>query len=250
MWTLFEGIHINHGNRYTKEIAPHKLCLLLAVIQAIEEGEIQDNKIRYDEQLLERYNYYYKLIRPNIKSTKFHYPFIHMDSANFWNLHNYCGQILEFSSSERTNLAMNSSKIPEKIGFASLHKDLFTHLQDANYRKILRNKFIDHWFQRASDHKQRFLNNLNKLKELYPREKWRKVSEKRSSAFRKIILNAYENTCAASGSKLKGVDGSPLLEAAHIIPLEVTTDNRPQNGMALLPTIHVGNGPKLDSPWT
>ena len=146
---------------------------------------------------------------------------------------------LEFSSSERTNIARNSSKVSEKIGFASLHKDLFTHLQDANCRKILRNKFIDHWFQRAFNQKQRFLNNLIKLKELYPREKWRKVDEKRSSAFRKIILNAYDNTCAASGSKLKRVNGSSLLEAAHIIPLEVTTDKRPQNGIALLPTIHV-----------
>ena len=237
---------INRGNQHTKEVAPHKLCLLLAVVQAMEEGDIPDNKICYEPQLLGRYDYYFNLIRTNVNSTRAYYPFIYMDSDEFWNLHDYDGLKLEFSTYRaRENLATSHRNVSNKIGFASFDKDLFTHLQDAKKRQIFLDEAIGRYFQGAIDQKQKF---LRKFKEISPREKWRKVDENRSSTFRETILKAYDYTCAATGWKLNGENGSSLLEAAHIVPLKAKTDNRPQNGIALSPTIHVAMDRNLIVP--
>ena len=234
------------GNKYKKGFAPHKLCLLLAVIEAIEKDEFQDNKIRYRPQLLERYDYYFKLIDPNAESTGAYYPFINMDSVDLWNLHDNCGQKLKLSNRrERGKFAKSHCKVSENIGFASLDKDLFTHLQDAKKRQILRKKFIDHCFQDAVDRKQNFLYKLTEIAQI---EKWRRVNEFRSRNFRDTILNTYDFTCAATGWKLKVQNGLSLLEAAHIVPLREKPDNRPQNGMALSPTIHKAMDNNLIAP--
>ena len=237
---------INRGNQYTKEFAPHKLCLLLAVIQSIEEGDFQDNKFCYEPQLLGRYDYYFKLIRPNVNSTRAYYPFIFMDSDDFWNLHDNDGLKLEISTYRgREYLATGHRKVSNKIGFASFDKDLFAHLQDTNKRQIFREEIINRCFQGATDQKQNFLCNF---KEISQREKWQKIDENRSPTFRDTILKAYDYTCAATGWKLNGENGSSLLEAAHIVPLKEKPDNRPQNGMALSPTIHVAMDRNLIVP--
>lgn len=81
---------------------------------------------------------------------------------------------------------------------------------------------IDNGFASSSD-------NLSKIPSLY-----RTLLNKRYPAFRKSILNAYDNACCVCGKKLG------IVEAAHIIPFACDPNNNSvKNGLALCVEHHV-----------
>jgi len=60
----------------------------------------------------------------------------------------------------------------------------------------------------------------------------------RSAAFRRLVTEAYDFRCAASGWRVILPDCTVLVEAAHLIPFSESHNDRPQNGIALTPTFH------------
>ncbi|MHC5057735.1 MAG: HNH endonuclease [Planctomycetota bacterium] len=60
----------------------------------------------------------------------------------------------------------------------------------------------------------------------------------RDAAFRAIILDAYQSTCAMTGLRLVNGGGRPEVEAAHIRPVNRHGPDSPRNGMALSRTCH------------
>ena len=63
-------------------------------------------------------------------------------------------------------------------------------------------------------------------------------SPSRTAAFRRIVLEAYDYRCAATGWRVLIPGGTTLIEAAHIVPFADSFDDNPRNGMALTPTFH------------
>ncbi len=66
---------------------------------------------------------------------------------------------------------------------------------------------------------------------------YRVSKAKRDQAFRKIVLNNYDSTCAIFGSKFKFNDTTEA-QAAHIIGKEANGTDDPRNGLALSHTAH------------
>jgi putative restriction endonuclease len=62
--------------------------------------------------------------------------------------------------------------------------------------------------------------------------------EQRDAAFRKTVLELYDNTCAACGLRVSLNDGFSLVEGAHLIPWEESKNDNPNNGLALCPNHH------------
>ncbi len=60
----------------------------------------------------------------------------------------------------------------------------------------------------------------------------------RDAAFRRMIQDEYESTCAMTGLKLINGGGRCEIEAAHIRPVEDGGPDSPRNGIALSRTIH------------
>ena len=238
--------------------APHKPCFLLAVIDLIETGYIHQNEIRYEPRLLEKFDQYFKIIWPEKRPDRPYYPFVHLASAGFWNLHGQNNSKLEISSTERHKLAVSGhTRVSETVKFVSLSDDLYRCLQISKTRNQLREVIVDRWFP---DHRHQIKAEFNKLKQQIELgvdiledelvidtnsdfiESWRKFNQQRDSKFRIAVLSAYGYQCAATGWKLKATEDTTLLEAAHIIPLAEKPDNRPQNGMALTPNRPSCNG--------
>jgi len=59
----------------------------------------------------------------------------------------------------------------------------------------------------------------------------------RDAAFRRLVLEAYDYRCAASGWRFM-LDDRFLVEAAHIVPFSESHNDNPRNGLALAPTYH------------
>jgi putative restriction endonuclease len=62
----------------------------------------------------------------------------------------------------------------------------------------------------------------------------------RSAVFKRVVLQAYDHTCAVSGLKLLTTRNSPapLLDACHIVPWALSYDDTLPNGLALCPNLH------------
>lgn len=261
--TAFEKLRVSSRSTYKSGKAPHKPCMLLAVIESIEQGDFSDNEIRYEPILLERFEKYFKVVhtktsnRNTRSEIRAYYPFVYLDNEDFWNLHNSNKSILFLSGSERNDIATKGVRsVLERVEFASLDEELFKFMQNSEIRQLLRDVIIKEWFP---EHQEQFWRAVNDAKEqkkfeqefykesietLVDQEElgtfanWRRINNLRDSNFRKLVLRAYNFRCAATGWQLKTKNGESLLEAAHIMPLANRKDNRPQNGIALLPTIH------------
>ena len=133
----FSNLRVNTQN--PNQAGCHKPCMLLAVMDAIEANEIQDNRIRYEPRLLEHYDQYFDIVLPNHYNRRAYYPFYYLKSEEFW--------ILHFKSKgpprKITPTARNISKV---INFVSLNENLYACLLDSQQRNQLREVLIRKWF--------------------------------------------------------------------------------------------------------
>ncbi len=60
----------------------------------------------------------------------------------------------------------------------------------------------------------------------------------RDGAFRKLVLDAYDNTCAVTGLRIINGGGKAEAQAAHIWPVAAGGPDVVQNGVALSATAH------------
>lgn len=60
----------------------------------------------------------------------------------------------------------------------------------------------------------------------------------RSAAFRKVVLDTYDRTCAFSGMTLKSDESLTNLDAAHIVAVQMGGTDDPRNGLALSKDLH------------
>ena len=60
----------------------------------------------------------------------------------------------------------------------------------------------------------------------------------RDAAFRRKVLDAYDDTCAATGLRIVNGGGRAEAQAAHIVPVEEGGPDAVQNGIALSATAH------------
>ena len=264
----FESLNINRGNQHVRRQAPHQPCLLLAVIEMIEHGLINENRIYYEPRLLEHFDRYYDIVAVEDLKTKRrpYYPFIYLDAQDFWKLHLYIGISPLGTAPARDRLCRGGPrKVKETVDFVSLDDRLYKMLRnDPTARHRLRNALIDKWLPRHAEELWPAIQSANKwmmdrnqagdLADMPATTeeqgiRWQKINPYRDRRFHDTVLKAYEYRCAATGWRFKTIEQTEdLLEAAHIIPLKENPDNRTQNGMALTPTVHRAMDAHLIAP--
>lgn len=210
----------------------HKPCMLLAVIDLAERGALNDNRIRY-EDTLEGFRAYAEAVRPNSRLDPF-FPFEHLRTSPFW----FGDRDDPIRPSHGRMLGRSAALEPE------LHRLICS---DARARFELRQALIERWF--PEEHvtvqdlikQRRSPNEYEKdLREAEgPIEADTGVTKAaRSGTFRRLVLEAYDYRCAATGWRVLLPGPRALVEAAHLIPWGESHDDRPSNGIALTPTYH------------
>jgi putative restriction endonuclease len=221
---------------------PHKACMLLAVIGLAEAGRLQENKIRFDQPLLDRYYSIFERVRTESDRANPNFPFFHLRSEGFWHLQPIPGReaVLEAMDSARS-----ISAITDNIDHVQLDEELFELLGEPDSRDALREMLLTRWFG----------NKLAKLQDIELEDRYESqlrdsvghpVNEQpveyskpvRDTAFRRIVIEAYDFRCAATGTRLVLPGQQVLVQAAHLIPFSDSRDDDPCNGIALTPDIH------------
>ncbi|ELR63789.1 putative type II restriction endonuclease [Photobacterium marinum] len=79
----FQNLNTNSQNGRK---SPHKVCMLLAVMDLIQAGRIHQNKILFDSTLKERFSHFFgQMSLGNDRNTPEN-PFYHLKSEGFWHL--------------------------------------------------------------------------------------------------------------------------------------------------------------------
>lgn len=252
------NVHTSDGQR-----SPHKVCMLLAVLDLAQSGALAQNRIAYGPGLIERFNTYFAAVAKHGAYPTAHYPFFHLSrplrggGGSFWHLHPVVGKESEFARLD----SARSVRALSCVEFASLDKDLYALLADDANIDALRAVLANHWFQLGWEDLAEKAAEERKISE-YERELRRMAGSApgtpsthgplpdepvRSAAFRRVVLDAYDFTCAATGERVV-VDGAAMVQAAHIRPFADTGDNDPCNGMALTPDMHWAMDQHLIAP--
>lgn len=230
--------------------SPHKVCMLLAVLDLARGGGLTENRITFDAPLLERYSRLFDAVRTPSDHPNPYFPFFHLGgklrdrSSPFWHLHAMSGRELVLSN---MTTARSYRDITENIAYASLDPELFILLQSLENIDALGQTLAQHWFDRGLSELHTVVARFSEIS-LYEhklRSAPALVAKEaappayvRDPAFRRVVTQMYDYRCAATGVRLLLPNGEALVEAAHIYPFHEMGDDDPRNGLALTPDMH------------
>jgi predicted restriction endonuclease len=114
---------------------PHKVCMMFAVMDLIEQSHIQDNRIYYDDTLKRRFSWHFLRLKQGNDADSPFLPFYHLKSSGLWHLDVSNENKPAFDSIKSATDA-NMRKL---VNFAYLDEALFDYLKSPSTAPILRN---------------------------------------------------------------------------------------------------------------
>jgi putative restriction endonuclease len=215
----------------TNHRAPHKPFLLLAVMDLISLGIIQTNLIEFKAELIDTFDLYWVKVMGTEKKASPILPFYHLTSDGFWHLVPVPGMEQPLSAIRQIR---SVGQLHQLVVGARLDDTLFQSLLNENERDELRRVLIETYFapdvrpklvevgQITTESFQYSLELLDRLRGRFTLKEKPEMSEKyhtesRSTAFRRIVVDAYEHTCAVCRIRLVTPEGRTAVAAAHII---------------------------------
>jgi hypothetical protein len=115
--------------------SPHKVALLLAVIELIEHGEINDNRIEFNEVLKNTFSRQFETLAGAADRNNPHLPYFHLRSSGFWHHQLKPGKSASYS---HLTTASGPSVINEHIAYVYLDDELFELLGNRCARDLLK----------------------------------------------------------------------------------------------------------------
>ncbi len=233
----------------TRHRAPYKPFLLLVVMDLIAQGAITSNFIAFNADLIDTFDLYWDEIMGQERRSNPVLPFFHLHRDEFWHLVPVPGkeQILCAIPQIRS-----IGPLRQLVLGATLDDALFEALSGEGSRDDLRQVLIESYFapetrptlvdlgrisaeafqyslELQGRSKGRFGLQLREPAE--EGDKYHQVS--RSTGFRRVVVGAYDHTCAFCRLRLFTPEGRSAVVAAHIVPWSESHNDDPRNGMAL-----------------
>lgn len=115
---------------------PHKLVMILSVLDLAEGGHFESNEIYYDDRLTDRFADNFKQFATQDDLCQPAPPFFHLRSSGFWFHKVKFGR--ERAYAELTTSGGGSKRILENIDYAYLREDVFFLTHDEIARNELR----------------------------------------------------------------------------------------------------------------
>jgi len=121
---------------------PYKMCMLLAVIDLVEQGVITENKIIFDDALKSAFTKQFDLFIQNDDGNTPHRPFYFLRSSEFWYHKVREGKQAIYDSIENSN---SGKKLADAIDYAFIDKELFEYFQSSVARECLKNALAENF---------------------------------------------------------------------------------------------------------
>lgn len=122
-------------NRTGGHVSPHKIAMLLAVIDLIETGKITNNEIFYAEPLQKEFTAYFNSLKADSDRNNPHLPFFHLRGEGFWHHHIRPGHGKAYA---QLTTASGPGTIKKHISYAYIDDELFELLSNHFARELLK----------------------------------------------------------------------------------------------------------------
>ncbi len=232
-------------DRASKNPAPHKPLLLLAILDQIEEGSITSNIVRLTPELAFRFLGYWEVVSSRGRSVgRAELPFFHLQSDGFLRHVAIPGLDAALGSIRPTSVGL----LNKVISHAELPEEFFVLMQNADHRDAARKILIaGSWF--FPEEKIKLLAMLGlassefdldgeSMPSISSLSREEDVKQGRDIKFRLQIVPLYHYSCALCGIKILLPSGIALVEAAHIHQFAQSKNDEITNGMALCRNHH------------
>jgi len=237
----------------TRNRAPHKPILLLAVQDLVARGVITSPFIAVTVDLVELnelFNLYWRRIIPLGQTSSIAFPFSRLHNEPFWELVPLPGK--EITPAAIDNIASVSQLRTVALG-ARMDEELFHYMQEPQSRNALREALLRSCFSeqgRAALEEQATINaeaydysveleqkaHLPLVQETLEADTYKPAV--RDQGFRRIVVSTYDHRCALCGVRIITPEGHTVVDAAHIIPWSRSNNDDIRNGMALCKLCH------------
>ena len=229
-------------DRASKNPAPHKPLLLLAILDQIEEGSITSNIVKLSPELAFRFLGYWEVVSSRGRSVgRAELPFFHLQSDGLLRHVAIPGLEAALGSIRPTSVEL----LNKVISHAELPEEFCVLMQNTEYRDAARKTLIaGNWF--FPEEKIKLLailgfgsSDFDLGGESMPTvSRDEGVKQGRDIKFRLQIVPLYHYSCALCGIKMLLPSGIALVEAAHIHQFAQSKNDDITNGMALCRNHH------------
>lgn len=146
-------------NRSIGHPSPHKVCLLLAIIDLIEVGH--KNQFILSDDLINRFSNYFDKFKQGRDSNDIAKPYYHLSNDGIW--HFKLSDPESFTILESKKRSPSQKQINKFIEYAYLDEELYLLLQSEDERPFLREQVLDN-LEDLSEPFHRWLIQLGKSK--------------------------------------------------------------------------------------
>lgn len=227
--------------------APYKPLLLLSVMDLMAQRVIEHNLISLNADLLDAFELYWTQIIGDSRESNPVMPFTYLRSEGFWHLVDQQWVEPNLRHVDRNEIFRQIKGLTLR---ARLDEELFTLLQAPATRDSLRRVLIERFFApdarptiakvsrittESFEYSRDLLNRSRgrfKLQEA-PSADELYIADARSTAFRRVVVDAYNHTCAICRLRIVTPEGRTSVEAAHIVRWSYSHNDDPRNGMSL-----------------
>lgn len=233
---------------------PHKPLMLLIVLDLFDANLVEDNRIFYNQDLVERFQEYFEAVKREGDWCQPAPPFFHLRSSDFWRHQVIPGREKQYSGLQTSG--GGSKRILDNIQYAYLDKNAFAVFSDPNRRQELRQFILEAFFTPDEQEALRTVLEAqgdisayeSALQGQAPLPEQEVEPGVRSTAFRRVVLRGYDYQCAVCGLRIVLPDIRSPIDAAHLVPWSESRDDSPNNGMALCKLHHWALDANLISP--
>ncbi len=212
---------------------PHKPVLLLAILDLLDCGLLTKNEVPLSPDLVRVFKKYFAVVRRHNDQPAIENPFYFLAGDGFWELVPKAGgrPLYEPGNASRAPTLRTLRQV-----YGRFDSDFYeTILRDGHSRHQLREALIARYFP---EQREKLAASCGDNRADQQEEAVHEEPPGRDSAFRHAVLEIYDYRCAACGIRVKINDDLCLVEAAHIIPFDVSRNDKPDNGLALCPNHH------------
>lgn len=218
-----------------KHERPHKPVLLLSIIDLLDRQIIQSNQIPLSDELIRTFKRYFAVVRQRNDQPTIQNPFFHLSGDKFWQLVPATGESQIYREGA-TGGSPSVAELRRRVAYGRFGDGMWDLLSDSTARRQLREALIARYFPEKRE----------QLAGLAATSRSTTASEVlhdealpgRDGAFRRTILEVYDYRCAACGVRVLLDQSVSLVEAAHLIPFNISRNDKPTNGIALCPNHH------------
>lgn len=241
-------------NLHRRGNAPHKPLLILTIMDGIERGYINSEKIFLSDELIDNFKSN-GVIWTNQANILIAYPFYHMHSECFWHLVTKPDRKIPLTSK---NSPTSLKGLRDALNYAEIDKELYFIFCDPIRREKLRLLIVETYFSSVFSSENSFDAYLKEMKNdilnctgKQYKDKLEELEKKkaptiyrieriaRNKQFEKIVKEIYNYTCCISHLHIDLENGISLVDACHIIPFcHPESSDTIGNGIVLAPTLH------------